>query len=78
MISFEGKAPAKQFVVNKPNFIGLKNFVLCGKSGKALDFELYQGAGTSIPEKYKKLGLGSGASIVLKLSETLPNESTTK
>ena len=58
MISFEGRAPAKQFLANKPNPIGLKNFVLCGKSGRALDFELYQGAGTSISEKYKELGLG--------------------
>ena len=49
MISFERRATAKQFVANKSNLIGLKNFVLCGKSDRALDFELYQGAGTSIP-----------------------------
>ena len=52
----------------------MKNFVLCGKSGRALDFELYQGAGTGIPEKYKKLGFGLGASIVLRLSETVPKQ----
>ena len=72
MIPLQGKAPAKQFVANKPNLIGLKNFALCGKSDKALDFELYQGAGTDIPEKYKHLSLGLGASIVLWLSKTLP------
>jgi len=74
MIPFQGRAPAKQFVANKPNPIGLKNFVLCGKSGRALDFELYQGAGTGIPDKYKDLCLGLGASIVLRLSETLPKQ----
>ena len=72
MIPFEGRAPAKQFVANKPNPIGLKNFVLCGKYGRALDFELYQGAGSGIPEKDKKLALGLGGSIVLRLSETVP------
>ena len=74
MIFFEGRDPTKQFVANKPNPIRLKNFVLCRKSGRALDFELYQGAGTGIPEKYKKLGLGLGASIVLRLSETVPKQ----
>ena len=72
MIPFEETAPAKQFVTNKPNPIGLKNFVFCGKSGRALDFELYQGAGSGIPEKYKKLALGLGGSIVLRLSGTIP------
>ena len=66
IIPFEGGASAKQFVASKSNSTGLKNFVLCGKSGRALDFELYQGAGTGIPEKYKELGLGLGASIVLR------------
>ena len=59
MIPFEGRAPAQLFVAN---------FVLCGKFGRALDFELYQGAGSGIPEKDKKLALGLGGSIVLKLS----------
>ena len=67
---FEGRAPAKQFVANKLNPTSLKNFVLCEKFRRALDFELYQGAGTGIPKKYKELGLGLGASIVLRLSET--------
>ena len=57
MIPFQGKAPAKHFVANKPNPIGLKKFVLCGNSGRALDFELYQAAGTGISEKYKNFSL---------------------
>jgi len=43
MISFMVKAPAKQFNKNKPNPVGLKNFALCSKSGRMLDFEIYQG-----------------------------------
>ena len=58
IISSERRATAKQFVANKSNLIGLKNFVLCGKSGRALDIELQQGAGTIIPEKYNELVLG--------------------
>ena len=72
MISSEGKATAKQSGANKSNSIGLKNSVLCGKSGRELDFELYQGAGIGISEKYKELGRGLRASIVLRVSETVP------
>ena len=70
MIPFTGCTPAKQSVKNKPNPVGITNFVICGKSGKAHDCELYQGKGTGISEKYKKLGLG--ASIVLRLAENIP------
>ena len=70
MIPFTGRAPAKQFVKSKPNPVGIKTFVICGKSGKAHDFELYQGKGTGIFEEHKKLGLG--ASIVLRLAKSVP------
>ena len=72
MIPFKEKAPAKQFVANKPNPIGLNNFVLCEKSERALNFDLYQGVGSGIPKNYKKLALGLGGSIILRLSETVP------
>lgn len=76
MIPFTGRAPAKQFVKNKPNPVGIKNFVICGKSGKAHDFELYQGKGTGISEEHKSLGLG--ASVVLRLAENIPRFSNYK
>ncbi|XP_064597896.1 piggyBac transposable element-derived protein 3-like [Liolophura sinensis] len=63
---------AKQVIKSKPNPVGIKNWVLCGKSGRALDFELYQRGGTGIPEQYRHLGLG--ASVVLRLSESVPKD----
>ena len=76
MIPFTERMPAKQVIKSKPNPLGIKNWVLCGKSGRALDFELYQGAGTGIPAKYKHLGLG--ASVVLRLAETIPEKQNYK
>ena len=52
MIPFTRRVPAKQFVKSKPNPVGLKNIVLCGKSGRALDFEIDLGAGTGVPDEY--------------------------
>ena len=72
MIPFTGRMLAKQVIKSKPNPVGIKNRVLCGKSGRALDFELYQGAGTGIPANYKHIGLG--ASVVLRLVETTPEK----
>nr|XP_039255170.1 piggyBac transposable element-derived protein 3-like [Styela clava] len=60
----------------KPNPVGLKNFVICGKSGRAVDFEIYQGAGTGIPDETKHLGLG--ASVVLRLVDTIPKQKNYK
>ena len=68
MIPFHGMMPARQYVKNKPNPVGLKNYVRCGKSGRAYDFEFYEGAGTGI--KYRHLGLGG--SVVMRLTECLP------
>ena len=38
MIPFHGRVPARQYIKNKPNPVGLKSFVHCGKSGRAYDF----------------------------------------
>jgi hypothetical protein len=38
MILFTGRMPAKQAIKSKPNPVGLKNWVICGKSGRVLDF----------------------------------------
>ena len=70
MIPFHGRCPACQYIKNKPNPVGIKSFVRCGKSGKAYDFELYQGAGTGISAEHTYLGLGG--SIVMRLVENIP------
>ncbi|XP_033124673.1 piggyBac transposable element-derived protein 3-like [Anneissia japonica] len=72
MIPFTGRVPAKQVIKSKPNPVGIKNFVLCGKSGRALDFEFYQGKGTGIPQETKHLGLS--ASVVILLTNTIPRQ----
>lgn len=45
-------------------------WVICGASGRALDFELYAGKGTGYSKEHKNLGLGG--SIVMRLCETVP------
>ena len=69
MIPFQGMLTLKQHVPNKPNPVGLKNFVLASSSGLILDFQIYQGA-TTLGEQLVAHGLSAG--IVLRLSETLP------
>ena len=68
MIPFQGRAPERQCVKNKPNPVML--FVHCGRSGVAYDFEFYQGKGTGVSEDHKDLGLGG--SMVMRLIENLP------
>jgi hypothetical protein len=69
MIPFYGKTSLRQYIPNKPNPVGLKNFVLANPKGLILDFEIYQGA-TTLPENMRCHGLAAG--IVLRLSQTLP------
>ena len=72
MVSFTGSAPAKQFVPKKPCPEDLKNFVICGSSERAVDFELYCGKGTGISREHKKLGLGG--LLVMWLCVKYPKE----
>ena len=69
MIPFQGRVPGRQYVKNKPNPVGVKLFVCCGRSGMACDFEFYQGKGTGVSEDHKDLGFGG--SIVMHLVENL-------
>ena len=55
MIPFHGSCPARQYIKNKPSPVDIKSFVHYGKSGKAYDFELYQGAGTGISAEHTYL-----------------------
>ena len=72
MIPLTGRMPAKQIMKSKLTPVGIKNWVMCGKSGRVLDFEIHQGARTPIPLEYKTLGLRDA--VVLRLSETIPKD----
>ena len=70
---FRGHFSVVQYIKGKPTPWGLKFFVLCGKSGMAYDFVLYQGASTGLDALHLK-EFGFGATIVLHLSERIHNE----
>lgn len=74
IVPFTGRLEIKQYVKNKPSPWGIKIFVLCGESGTAYDFILYQGSTTEISkELLDRFGLG--ASVVLHLAKNIPEES---
>lgn len=73
MIPMRGRITkgVKQYVKQKPKIKwGVKNLVLCGKSGLAYDFVCYQGSTTEFdPETLAKFG--SGATMVLHLANRI-------
>ena len=75
MIPFTGTTNLKQYVPNKPNPVGLKNWVLAGENGLMIDFEVNQGKQkivsmlTDLPVRPE---IGLGEAVVLRLSQTLP------
>ena len=58
MIPFQDRDPGRQYVKSKPNPVGTKLFVRCGRLGMAYDFKFYQGKGNGVSENRKDLGLG--------------------
>ena len=68
IVPFRGHFSVVQYIKGKPTPWGVKIFVLCGKSGMAYDFVLYQGASTGLDALHLK-EFGFGATIVLHLSE---------
>lgn len=61
----------KQYVKNKPKIKwGVKNLVICGKSGLAYDFICYQGSSTEFDSKTLDT-FGSGATMVLHLANRI-------
>ncbi|KAL0195343.1 hypothetical protein M9458_008915, partial [Cirrhinus mrigala] len=70
IVPFRGKLSVLQYVKGKPTPWGVKMYFLCGKSGLAYDFLIYQGATTELSEQSKKV-LGHGASIVTHLCQRI-------
>lgn len=60
-------------IPGKPTPYGVKNFVLCGKSGYPYDFILYQGKSTRELDDFDSFKYGHGAAVVLALSNRLSN-----
>lgn len=72
MIPFHGQHDCRQFVRNKPNPVGLKNFVMCAPDGLPLDFFIYEGKGNEIINDPECNNLDLGGKVVMRLTETLP------
>lgn len=73
IVPFRGHLSIKQYVKGKPTPWGVKIFVLCGRSGMAYDFVIYQGASTGLNlENLKTFGLG--ATVILHLSERIQED----
>ncbi|XP_056320827.1 piggyBac transposable element-derived protein 3-like [Danio aesculapii] len=70
IVPFRGKLSVLQYVKGKPTPWGVKLYFLCGKSGLAYDFLIYQGATTELSEQSKKV-LGHGASVVTHLCQRI-------
>lgn len=70
IVPFRGHLSIKQYIKGKPTPWGIKIFVLCGQSGQAYDFIIYQGSLTEIDKGLLKI-FGLGATVVLKLAERI-------
>ena len=70
IIPFTGNLSIKQYIKGKPCPWGIKNFVLCGKSGLAYDFIVYQGKSTGLDESNIK-NYGQGAAVILHLCRVI-------
>ncbi|XP_049905131.1 zinc finger MYM-type protein 2 isoform X1 [Epinephelus moara] len=71
MIPFTGACPFRQYVPQKPNSVGMKNFVLASSDGIVLDFEVFQGADALSSQVREAGGLGLGALVIEHLAKTL-------
>ncbi|XP_013882896.1 piggyBac transposable element-derived protein 3 isoform X2 [Austrofundulus limnaeus] len=71
VIPFTGAGPVQHRVLLKPSPVGIKTFVLASVDGLVLDFEVYQGVKTLRSQVQDSVGLGLGALVIQRLSETL-------
>lgn len=70
MIPFRGQLNIKQYMKGKPTPWGIKLFMLCGISGIAYDFVIYQGKTTEVNENTES-SYGKTAAVVLLLCQRL-------
>ncbi|XP_063620656.1 piggyBac transposable element-derived protein 3-like [Cydia splendana] len=81
MIPYKGKKAGKrrQYMKDKPNKWGFKNFVRAGVSGMIYDFILYGGEDTFRFHSFTddEATLGFGAQIVLALCQSIKNKPST-
>ena len=69
MVPYFGRHSGKQFIRGKPIRWGYKIWVGALRLGYIVYFDPYQGSSTTLPDRYKHLGLG--ASVVLQYSDVL-------
>ncbi|KAG5866100.1 hypothetical protein JTB14_007665 [Gonioctena quinquepunctata] len=68
-IPYYGRHSCKQFIRNKPIYWGYKFWIGALWLGYIVHFDPYQGSFSTLPEKYKHMGLG--ASVVLTFANIL-------
>lgn len=69
MIPYYGRHSGKQFIKGKPIRWGYKFWTGALRLGYIVYFDPYQGSSSSLPARYKHMGLGS--SVVLKYADVL-------
>lgn len=81
MIPYKGRKAGnrKQYMKDKPNKWGFKNYVRAGVSGMTYDFVLYAGEDTFRSHKFteQESSLGFGAQIVIALTQTIQKKPAT-
>lgn len=69
MVPYFGRHGGKQFIRGKPIRWGYKFWIGALRLGYIVYFDPYQGSSTTLPEKYKHMGLG--ATVVLQYADVL-------
>ncbi|XP_049845465.1 piggyBac transposable element-derived protein 3-like [Schistocerca gregaria] len=73
MIPLARKLSVKKYVKGNPSPWGIKMYMLCGKTGEAYDFILYQGTSTEF-QIYLLKEFGQDSTVVLQLAQRIKNQ----